>query len=407
MGGISTKTLQEIIGEIRKKFVKDKQELEYTNLAPVDKIENGEEYLKALDWALENKKIKNIALAGPFGSGKSSIVETYLKNRKSIQKKAIRISMATFVGNKKSEDGNNELLSLEPEEIEIGILKQLFYKVNYRKIPQSRYRKIHKISRIYIWLCMLAFFMVAVVVTFIFFRDNFNSLITKIEVAGYTFGLGAKMSLVIFSIFVAGFLAMVSNLYCSVFPRFKINEVKLPMETTLGRIETANDSIFNKNMDEIVYFFEETKYRFVFFEDLDRLENSMIFVHLRELNTILNNYELIKKPIVFIYAIKDDVFADKDRTKFFDFIIPVIPIINSTNSGETFLQKIDKSKKMGISHELSQGFILDIAPYVEDMRILQNIYNEFIVYKNTIRMEQELKLSDEAMMALIVFKNLL
>lgn len=131
-----------------------------------------------------------------------------------------------------------------------------------------------------------------------------------------------------------------------------------------------------------------------------------IFVHLRELNTILNNYELIKKPIVFIYAIKDDVFADKDRTKFFDFIIPVIPIINSTNSGETFLQKIDKSKKMGISHELSQGFILDIAPYVEDMRILQNIYNEFIVYKNTIRMEQELKLSDEAMMALIVFKNL-
>ena len=406
MGGISTKTLREIIGEIWDKIFKDKQELEYTNLAPVDKIENGEEYLKALDWALENKKIKNIALAGPFGSGKSSIIETYLKNRKPIQKKSIRISMAAFVENKKSEDGNNGLLSLEPEEVEIGILKQLFYKVNYRKIPQSRYRKIHKISRIYIWLCLLAFFMAAVVVTFVFFRDNFNLLITKIEAAGYTFGLGPKMSLVIFSILVVGFLAIVSNLYRSIFPRFKINEVKLPMETTLGRIETANDSIFNKNMDEIVYFFEETKYRFVFFEDLDRLENSMIFVHLRELNTILNNYELIKKPIVFIYAIKDDVFADKDRTKFFDFIIPVIPIINSTNSGEIFLQKIDKSKKMGISHELSQGFILDIAPYVEDMRILQNIYNEFIVYKNTIRIEQDLKLLDEAMMALIVFKNL-
>lgn len=96
----------------------------------------------------------------------------------------------------------------------------------------------------------------------------------------------------------------------------------------------------------------------------------------------------------------------KTEPSFFDFIIPVIPIINSTNSGEIFLQKIDKSKKMGISHELSQGFILDIAPYVEDMRILQNIYNEFIVYKNTIRMEQGLKLSDEAMMALVVFKNL-
>lgn len=40
------------------------------------------------------------------------------------------------------------------------------------------------------------------------------------------------------------------------------------------------------------------------------------------------------------------------------------------------------------------------------MRILQNIYNEFIVYKETIRTDQELKLSDETMMALIIFKNL-
>lgn len=40
------------------------------------------------------------------------------------------------------------------------------------------------------------------------------------------------------------------------------------------------------------------------------------------------------------------------------------------------------------------------------MRILQNIYNEFVVYKETIRTDQELKLSDETMMALIIFKNL-
>ena len=40
------------------------------------------------------------------------------------------------------------------------------------------------------------------------------------------------------------------------------------------------------------------------------------------------------------------------------------------------------------------------------MRILQNIYNEFVVYKETIRTDQDLKLSDETMMALIIFKNL-
>ena len=58
--------------------------------------------------------------------------------------------------------------------------------------------------------------------------------------------------------------------------------------------EAAGETIFNKNMDEIVYFFEETKYRVVFFEDLDRLENPSIFIHLRELNTLLNNYDGLK-----------------------------------------------------------------------------------------------------------------
>lgn len=170
--------------------------------------------------------------------------------------------------------------------------------------------------------------------------------------------------------------------------------------------EAAGETIFNKNMDEIVYFFEETKYRVVFFEDLDRLENPSIFIHLRELNTLLNNYDGIKGHIVFVYAIRDDIFTDTDRTKFFEFIIPVIPIINSTNSGEIFLQKLEESKKKGILHEISQEFILDVSPYIEDMRILQNIYNEFVIYKETICIDQDLKLSDETMMALIIFKNL-
>ena len=56
-------------------------------------------------------------------------------------------------------------------------------------------------------------------------------------------------------------------------------------------------------------------------------------MHLRELNNLLNNDEAINhKPIVFVYAVRDDIFSKEDRTKFFDFIIPVIPIVNATNS---------------------------------------------------------------------------
>lgn len=53
---------------------------EYKDLAPIINIENGKEYINALDWALENNNIRNIALSGPYGSGKSSIINTYIKN---------------------------------------------------------------------------------------------------------------------------------------------------------------------------------------------------------------------------------------------------------------------------------------------------------------------------------------
>lgn len=122
------------------------------------------------------------------------------------------------------------------------------------------------------------------------------------------------------------------------------------------------------------------------FEDLDRLENRKIFVHLRELNNLLNNDDAIKhKPIVFVYAVRDDIFTREDRTKFFDFIIPVVPVVNATNSGEILLEKLDDARRHGIYHDISQGFVLDVAPFISDMRVLQNIYNEFVVYKKHCR----------------------
>lgn len=54
----------------------------YKELTPNDNIENGDAYFEALNQALENNKIKNIALAGPYGSGKSSIIESFLKKLK-------------------------------------------------------------------------------------------------------------------------------------------------------------------------------------------------------------------------------------------------------------------------------------------------------------------------------------
>jgi hypothetical protein len=402
----SISIIKKVKAQLPFKKQQDKTKTEYTDLAPNDEIENGDEYLNALDWALNNDRIKNIALAGPYGAGKSSIIETYLKQHLTVKENSLRISMATFMENTINEDGTSKKVDICQDEIEFGILKQLFYKVDYKKIPQSRYRKLHKISWKHFWGYLIGLSIIISLMGYIFFPEVFNSTIDKIVTAGSSVKLSSVASLLMFGVLVLGILAVVAVTYRSILSHFKVKEIKFPADATVKSEEDSNETVFNKNMDEIVYFFEETKYRLVFFEDLDRLEDSSIFVHLRELNTLLNNYDVIKEPIIFVYAVKDDIFSDIDRTKFFDFIVPVIPIINSTNSGEILLDKLNSSVKMGIAHEISQSFVLDVSPYISDMRILQNIYNEFVIYKKTLRTGQDLKLSDEAMMALIIFKNL-
>ena len=393
---------------------------EYKDLTPIDNVENGDKYIEALSWAFQNKKVKNIALTGPYGAGKSSVIETFLlqddkKNSKwfhfhkdTIRKKSLKISMATFFKGKDLENSEaGEKIEVDADEVEKGILKQLFYKVKPSKIPQSRYRKIHKIKffpvmiHIFVAMVLIAFsadiFASKKYGAFVRAINNFLSIKNPSNVRTYSF-IGALF-------FVTS--GVIAYLYCTVISKFRIKEVKLPSDTTVQSGSEEADSVFNKNLDEIMYFFESTGYRIVFFEDLDRLDDPKIFVHLRELNNLLNNDDSIKrKPIVFVYAVRDDIFSKEDRTKFFDFIIPIIPVINSTNSGEILLQRFQEAKEKGIEHNISQEFVLDVSPYISDMRVLQNIYNEFVIYKDTLRTTQELSLSDEQMLAMIVFKNI-
>lgn len=390
---------------------------EYKDLAPRSDIENGQEYINALEWAFGNSKIKNIALAGPYGAGKSSIIDTYLKydqeknhstgrpkSSKSLSGTSLKISMATFV-EEQTETGGK--IKIGADEVEQGILKQLFYKVEHRRIPQSRYRKLHVenikkvFGKAFTAIVLLAILMaVFVPQALAFVWGRVGSFVDACQMPEW----GSYILLALLCILTA---CIVSHLWCLASNRYHLKEITLPADAKIEADSNFSDSVFNKNLDEIMYFFEATPYRTVFFEDLDRLDDRKIFVHLRELNNLLNNDDAIKeKPIVFIYAVKDDIFTKEDRTKFFDFIIPVIPVINSTNSGETVLERLEESRANGVEHKISQAFVLDVAPYISDMRVLQNIYNEFVLYKNTLKVSQELPLSDEQMMAMIIFKNL-
>ena len=395
-------------------------DLGYKDLAPNDTIENGEEYLQSLDWALQDSKIKNIALAGPYGAGKSSVIDTFLKRKDSrpfstriydkfhgrripSSKNSLKISMATFSSSLNDSDDSSKV-KLDINEIETGILKQLFYKVKYYRIPQSRYRKLHTVDSYKIFFSEIILLLIIILFVFVFNFSYFSSLYENVIQAGNRIHLSSIPTLILFSTLCLVTLWIFALIYRFILSKFSLKQIKITASASVEASESSNESVFNKNLDEIIYFFEETKYQYVFFEDLDRLDNPELFIHLRELNTLLNNDDAIKNPIVFIYAVKDDIFLGNDRTKFFDFIIPIVPIINSTNSSELLLKRISSESGNPVFQNISQETILDISPFISDMRTLQNICNEFIVYKNTLG--YEISLSDDRMFAIMAFKNL-
>lgn len=214
------------------------------------------------------------------------------------------------------------------------------------------------------------------------------------------------IALLVFAAFMLGILFCLSRFIQLFASRLSLHEVKLPADATVGKKENDSEEIFNKNMDEIVYFFEATHYRYVFIEDLDRFDDPEIFVQLRELNSLLNNCDTIHEPVVFIYAIRDNMFKSSERAKFFEFIIPVIPVMNSTNSCEYLLEMLQVSNNGTSPYDISRAYVLDISPYISDMRVLQNIFNEFVLYRSTLKEGQNLSLRDEEIFSLIVFKNL-
>ena len=370
----------------------------YEALTPTNNIANGKEYMAAIDWALAQEDVHNIAIAGPYGSGKSSVIETYLIKQK--RKDILRISLAAFNLEAMFKENSNHI---DDEKLEAGILKQLFYSVDGNKIPQSRYRRIQSepcwsnplvAMIVMVILCTLAYYVSP---------DKVSNFINDI----YSLPLGCAIAVFI------GLICLVWYSFTKFAGWFRKNgnilEIKIFDKATVKNEKGNDESVFNKNMDEIVYYFERTKTELVIIEDLDRFESTNIFVALRELNNILNNYEKINGRVKFIYAIKDDMFKKEgERTKFFDFIIPIVPYISSTNSGEILRDrlKFDEKENQSRIYDISGRFISMISPYISDMRDLACICNEFNVFKNTLKGNQELDLNDEKMFALIVFKNL-
>ena len=79
--------------------------IEYEHLAPKTNIseEESKSFSDALNYALGNEEIHNIAITGSYGSGKSSLISSYIKRQENYDKKFLQISLASFTLEKSAE----------------------------------------------------------------------------------------------------------------------------------------------------------------------------------------------------------------------------------------------------------------------------------------------------------------
>lgn len=353
-------------------FLNDKNNEQHNHyLKPLSRSVNlnNTEYEEYLNQAMQPDQaeiIRNIAIAGKYGSGKSSVIDSYFS--KYYQNDYLRVSFATFRGQKQGETDNPKF---DENGIYLNIINQVIYQVKPSKIPITGFKvkkplsKKRKIGLIITGILALSWLFKYPNISSMWY-ENIRNIVT--------------IALLIWVVWIV--LSSIS--LADLIMKFK----GISMDFKLG-----NDDFFEKYGDEIVYLFRQSGKRILIIEDLDRFKDIRIFEKLRELNTKLNangrtNWQ-------FIFLIKDDIFLDSnDRVKFFDLMIPIVPFMTAANSYE-------KIQEMFEEELVDDELLFTLSLFITDYRLLTNIFNEYTVFKKSTKTNDL-----NGLLSMVAYKNL-
>ncbi len=371
---------------MERKSVSNDVPSKFSDLAPIDNADEDGVYSDAIRFALSKDKVSNIALTGPYGSGKSSIIQSFLK---SYGKPVLQISLASFVS------GTGKLEGVTRQEIERSILQQMLYGADSNKLPFSRFKRIQSPGA---WSALKSFSILVGMLSVWYVFNNQDDV-----ASGDFFN---PISLSNWKNYLSIIIAI--PFLWKVLHYFYVSSFGLSLKSiSLKDVEIKPDrddqeSILNRHLDEIIYFFQSTSYELVVIEDLDRFDDAEIFVTLREINKLVNDNSGVRHPVRFLYALRDDMFANTERTKFFEFIIPVIPIINTSNSIDMVLVQ---GRRLNLEEKLDNQFLREVSQYLNDLRLIQNIFNEYSIYIEELEKDQKGVLDPNKLLSVLIYKN--
>lgn len=342
-------------------------------------------YLPEFQVALSDPEITNIAISGPYGSGKSTLVDSWEEmvwedgNAYNSKKSSpwVHISLAGFADEKEDPEDR----TAQGRDVESELTNQLIFKLGRGNTPKGRFAitedgsPLGDLTKALCWLGLLT---LAVLVVSGWNSDSLpwsNSLLLSI--------LSVALLLCLVPVFYKGVRSQA------------IRKTLKRMKLFNAEVEVFNrdtDPAFNRYMDDVVYLLTNSKSSVFVFEDLDRFQNVSLFEKLRRVNELANDrrrrthgrtllgHKEPSNPVRFIYLVHDSLFSNpKDRTKFFDLVIPVIPYVDPSNSADILIQGL---KKAGI--EASETFLYQLSLYIDDSRILKDICNECRHYKQSL-----------------------
>jgi hypothetical protein len=369
----------------------------FQKLTPIDNA-NIEIYDEALNFAFSNEDIKNIAISGAYSSGKSSILESYKKIHSG--HKFLHISLANFEANTSNNSTKNSENILEGK-----IINQLIHQIDPDNIPQTNFKVKQNESSKRVGLASALFIVFFMLLFQTIYFANWKQYIDSLSLlplknlllwssdSSYPLFSGG-ICIVLFGYALYNIILAQKNKRIFRKLSFQGNEIEI--------FEECKDSYFDKYLNEVLYLFGNADTDVFVFEDMDRYDTIKIFSRLREINTLVNNRHTEKNnPIRFLYLLRDDIFINpKDRTKFFDFILPVVPVMDGSNAYNKFIEYFKQGQIFDL---FDPHFLENISLYVDDIRLLKNIFNEFTIYYKRI---QSTNLKNDKLLAIVIYKNL-
>lgn len=419
-------------------------------LYPYDDL--GEDELKAtwdrLNKILDDKRATNIAISAPYDTGKSSFLLSYFtqKYEEKLKQKSqyfpyswVRyfhkdqdfLSKARL--DRKAEKTDFKFINLpnffldvknkkESEiELEKDIIGQLLFSSNPRKYPDSRIKRLKKYSFLRISLFFILFISFSLSTYFV------EQGTTNIELPLISFHLNLQMISII-----AGVIILFFIFYTAFhgLPKIgwdistKILNTKLNAKFNMDA-KGNNEDLFLLYGDELRYYFEKSKVRYLIFEDLDRYNNPLIFQRLRQLNINLNHGD--KGRIVFIYTLRDSVFDDDKphatndelesiikETKFFDYIMPMVPLSSTQNSVKRFKEEINSKNNLQVNNEkwrpkfysVKEEYLWGLGAFILDIRTIVQICSELSYYAELFKQRLDNgEIDINKLLGMIVYKN--